>query len=72
LVEGRYRWDFWVPRGKGDTGKERGAFLSYLGTRRKQQLCEVSGQVWPVSSAMDGSRMPGGQGCWWGLVDASH
>jgi hypothetical protein len=26
MLERRYRWDFLVPRGKGDTGKERKAF----------------------------------------------
>jgi hypothetical protein len=55
----RYRWDFWVPRGKGATGKYRrsqGAFLPCFGMRRRQQSCKVSEQLGPVASAM--GRLP--------------
>jgi hypothetical protein len=30
LLDRRYKWDFWVPRGKEDAVKERGAFSSML------------------------------------------
>jgi hypothetical protein len=29
LLGERYRWDFWVPRGKGATGKEKGDFFCH-------------------------------------------
>lgn len=39
---GRYRWDFWVLGGGGETRGEW-SFLPCLEGRRMQQPCEVSG-----------------------------
>jgi hypothetical protein len=66
LLDRRFKWDFQVPRGKGDAGKERGTFLSCFRTRRKQQSCQVLGQLGPAASAM------GVECVGWGLADASH
>jgi hypothetical protein len=38
LLGRRYRWDFWVPRGKGDAGKDRGAFSAILWNRKAASM----------------------------------
>jgi hypothetical protein len=58
---------FQDPRGEGDAGKEREAFLPCSRMRRKQKSCEVLVQPGPSASATDGS-----QECQRGLADASH
>jgi hypothetical protein len=35
LLDGRYRWDFWVPGGKGDTRKEKGGLFAMLWRKNK-------------------------------------
>ena len=55
LLGGRYRQDFWVPGGKGDSRKKERfvclfVFQPCIGRRRMQQLGEVSGELEPVAT----------------------
>ena len=63
MLDGRYRWDFRVPRGKRDAGKKRGAFLPCFRVKRMLRSCKASGQL-----GLQPPLQADGQGCWQRLL----